>query len=226
MTGNRKIAWFGTLLGLTASTGANVLHAIDMDKGGTAAIVGAAFWPLALLASTETLTRTQWPGRVRPWAVGSVVLVAVVTAVVSYGHLRDLMDTWGAGPVERTIAPLAVDGLMTVCSLALTVAVTPVSEPVAETVDGPVTAPVTTPVVRTAVTGPVAEPCARPVTPRARSGSGADVSELLPIARKAAREAAESGARLTREGLRAAVRAHGHTLSTDRARLLLREVTA
>lgn len=125
----RGPAWGGTILGLTASTAANVLHAVDLGKGGTPAIIGAAFWPLALLAATETLSRKQWPRAVRPWAVAAVVLVAVVTAIVSYGHLRALLISWGAGPVEATIAPLAVDGLMTVCSLAMTVADAPPTAP-------------------------------------------------------------------------------------------------
>lgn len=117
----RLIAWFGTLLGLGASTSANVLHALETGKGGTAAVVGAAFWPLALLASTETLTRKRWPSRVRPYAVAAVALVALVTAIVSYGHLHALLLSWGAGELEARIGPLAVDGLMMVCSLALTV---------------------------------------------------------------------------------------------------------
>lgn len=117
----RLVAWFGTLLGLGASTSANVLHALATGKGGTAAVVGAAFWPLALLASTETLTRKRWPSRVRPYAVAAVALVALVTAVVSYGHLHALLLSWGAGELEARIGPLAVDGLMMVCSLALTV---------------------------------------------------------------------------------------------------------
>jgi hypothetical protein len=207
------------VLGLTASTAANVLHAVDLDKGGQPAIIGAAFWPLALLCATETLTRKRWPARVRPWAVMAVVVVALVTAVVSYGHLHALLESWGAGPFEAAIAPAAVDGLMTVCSLALTV-------PDAPPDPGPWWSPASP-----ASPGSAAAPLEEPPAPRARAprtGGRAvarpgrpapDVTELVPVARAIAQELGDVP--LTRSALQGAFRARGQSLSTDRARALL-----
>lgn len=217
MTG-RGPAWFGTVLGLTASTAANVLHAVDLDKGGKAAIIGAAFWPLALLAATETLTRKRWPERVRPWAVTAVLVVALVTAVVSYGHLHALLVSWGAGPFEAAIAPAAVDGLMTVCSLALTVADGP--EPVPASPASPASPAV--PIEEL----PPAPRAAAPRPPRssgravARPGRSApDVTDLVPVAQAIVAELGDVP--LTRSALQSAFRARGQSLSTDRARALL-----
>ena len=85
------------------------------------AVVGAVFWPVALLVAIEVLARVAWPPAVR-WAVvrfGGLGPVAVVAAVVSYRHLSGLLAFYGEDPITATVGPLAVDGLMVMATGAL-----------------------------------------------------------------------------------------------------------
>lgn len=116
----RAVAWTAFATGILASVAANVLHAAD---GGAAApeLIGAAFWPVALLLAVELLTRVAWPagfwfgfGRY----VG-VSLVGLVAAVLSYRHMVGLLQMWGEDPLNAHLGPLAVDGLMLVAATAL-----------------------------------------------------------------------------------------------------------
>lgn len=119
---------FGFAIGVAASIAANVAHSYvhpDNALPGWApqpgAIVAAAFWPVALVISIEVISRVQWPHRWY-WALIRYVglsAVALIAAVISYGHLSALMSSYGEDALSSTIGPLAVDGLMVVCSGAL-----------------------------------------------------------------------------------------------------------
>jgi hypothetical protein len=116
----RAVAWVAFAAGIIASVAANVLHAAD---GGAAIpeLVGAAFWPVALLLSVELLTRVAWP-RGFWWGFGRYVgvgLVGLVAAVLSYRHMAGLLQMWGEDRLNAHLGPLAVDGLMLVAATAL-----------------------------------------------------------------------------------------------------------
>lgn len=127
MSSVRPVAYAGTALGLLASLAANVEHVISAPGDApAAALVGAAFWPLALLLSSEVLARKRWAGRwARRAGIVSVLVVALVAAVISYGHIAALLSTWGESMWAAHLGPLAVDGLMVVSSLALVAADAP-----------------------------------------------------------------------------------------------------
>jgi hypothetical protein len=83
--------------------------------------VSSAFWPLALLISLEVIARVSWP-RGRWWAAtryGGLTTVAVIAAVVSYLHMSALLTFYGEDWLTVVIGPLAPDGLLVVCSVAL-----------------------------------------------------------------------------------------------------------
>ena len=85
------------------------------------AVVGAVFWPVALLVAIEVLARVSWPAGGR-WLVvrfGGLGPVAVVAAVVSYRHLSGLLGFYGEDGITSTVGPLAVDGLMVMATGAL-----------------------------------------------------------------------------------------------------------
>jgi hypothetical protein len=116
----RFVAWLAFVTGIGASVAANMLHAAE---GGAhaAELIGAAFWPLALLLSIELLTRVTWPTGWL-WGTGRFVgvgLVAVVAFVLSYRHMAGLLTSWGEDAVNAHLGPLAVDGLMLVAATAL-----------------------------------------------------------------------------------------------------------
>lgn len=164
-TAGRGWARFGFTVGVAASVAANVAHTyiapLAADPATWApprgAVVAAAWWPLALVIAIEVISRVQWPKRWY-WAVtrwGGLTAVAMIAAIISYRHLSGLMAFYGEDGLSATIGPLAVDGLMVVCSAALLAiganvrAVTPAP--------APATTSVTTPVV-------VPTPAAEPVT--------------------------------------------------------------
>ena len=124
----RGWAYTGALVGAGVSVAANVAHSYVPPTGATpswsphpGAVVGAVFWPVALLVAIEVLARVAWPPAVR-WAVvrfGGLGPVAVVAAVVSYRHLSGLLAFYGEDPITATVGPLAVDGLMVMATGAL-----------------------------------------------------------------------------------------------------------
>lgn len=135
--GARAVAWLSFVVGIAVSIAANVMHAYYPTaaqleawrlQGGTGqwqpepgAVVGAGFWPLALLLAVEVLSRVRW----RPggwWNLarfGGTGLVAVVAAVLSYRHMAGLLLAFGEDSFSAHLGPLAVDGLMVVAGFAL-----------------------------------------------------------------------------------------------------------
>ncbi len=126
--GGRLVAWTGFVFGSVMSIAANVLHAW-LPAGhapagwspGIAPQVGAAVWPVGLMLAVEALSRIRWPkglgwGLARFAGAGAV---AAGSAIISYGHLRDLLLAWSYGPVAAAVGPLVLDGLMVVCGFAL-----------------------------------------------------------------------------------------------------------
>lgn len=116
----RVIAWLSFALGIAVSVAGNVLHSA-LTPAGPGELIGAAFWPLALMLSIEILTRVRW--QLGAWwmaaRVAGLVLVGTVAAVLSYRHLAGLMTSWGEDSFNSHLGPLAVDGLMLLAATAL-----------------------------------------------------------------------------------------------------------
>jgi len=120
----RGWATAGFLLGISLSVAANVAHSYVVADGGHppvgAQVAGAAF-PIILLVVVEVLSRVAWPAT-WSWSAaryGGAGVVAVVAAVVSYGHMHGLLRSYGEDALTAAIGPLAIDGLMVVSSMAL-----------------------------------------------------------------------------------------------------------
>lgn len=127
-THGRVVAWAGFVFGSVTSIAANVLHAWlpvqDMSPGWTPGIapqIGAAIWPIGLLLSVEVLSRAHWRrgGLWRLARYGGAGTVALGSAIISYGHVRDVLLAWGYGPLGASVGPLTLDGLMVVSGFAL-----------------------------------------------------------------------------------------------------------
>lgn len=127
-SGGQLVAWAGFVFGSVMSIAANVLHAWlpagDEPPGwspGVAPQVGAAVWPIGLMLAVEALSRIRWPNGFL-WGLarfGGAGAVAVGSAVISYGHLREVLLAWHYGPLSAAVGPLVLDGLMVVCGFAL-----------------------------------------------------------------------------------------------------------
>jgi hypothetical protein len=137
----------GTVLGAVTSVAAYIADTYVPPHGWAAgrdwspeagAVIGAVFWPLALLTASETLARKRWAvawlGAV---GVAAVLLVALVATVISCQHLHGLLVHYRESDLSARIGPLTVDGLMIVCSLALVA-----SDSMAPASPAPATAPV------------------------------------------------------------------------------------
>lgn len=141
--GGKAVAWAGFLFGSVVSVAANVLaawiapeHAPPGWHPTLAAQVGAAVWPLGLLLAVEVVSRvprpSTWPGKLALF--GGIGVVASGSAVISYGHIRDVLESWQYSPLGAGVGPLVVDGLMMVCGVAMLAKPvrTPVGEPAPE----------------------------------------------------------------------------------------------
>jgi hypothetical protein len=124
----RGWAYLGALVGAGVSVAANVAHSYVPPAAAspgwsphTGAVVGAVFWPVALLVAIEVLARVAWPvgGRWLLVRFGGLGPVATVAAVVSYRHLSGLLSFYGEDAITATVGPLAVDGLMVMATGAL-----------------------------------------------------------------------------------------------------------
>jgi hypothetical protein len=126
--GGRLVAWTGFVFGSVMSIAANVLHAwlpaAHQPPGwspGIAPQIGAAVWPIGLMLAVEALSRIHWP-KGFAWGLaryGGAGTVALGSAVISYGHLRDLLLAWQYAAPAAAVGPLVLDGLMIVCGFAL-----------------------------------------------------------------------------------------------------------
>ncbi len=136
----RLVPWVAFITGAAVSIGANVLHA---TSGGAAVdagqIVAAAWAPIALLLVAEMVTRTRQNGAW--WIVAlrwlGTAVVAAVAAIVSYGHMRDLLLSYGESALVAYLLPLSVDGLILVASIALAPVPAPAPESVRQEADNP-----------------------------------------------------------------------------------------
>lgn len=126
--GAKIVSWAGFVFGSVMSVAANVLHtwlpAARMPPGwtpGIAAQIGSAVWPIGLLLSVEVLSRVPWRHG-WGWALarfGGTGTVAVGSAVISYGHVQQVLAAWGYSTLASHVGPLVLDGLMVISGFAL-----------------------------------------------------------------------------------------------------------
>ncbi|WP_433622749.1 helix-turn-helix domain-containing protein [Nocardia sp. CA-120079] len=126
--GGRGVAWAGFIFGAVLSVAANWLHtwlpAATMPDGwhpGVAPQIGSAVWPIGLLLSVEVLSRTRWR-RGLGWMLARYIgagSVALGSAVISYGHVHDVLLNWGYGAVGAAVGPIVLDGLMVISGFAM-----------------------------------------------------------------------------------------------------------
>jgi len=121
--GTKVIIWLAFLAGITVSIAANMLDArIDGTPGGRAELVGAAFWPIALLLALEVLIRAPWPRGFWWWGAARYLglgVVALAAFFLSYRHMSGLLASWGEDWWNSHLGPLAADGLMLIAAAAL-----------------------------------------------------------------------------------------------------------
>lgn len=124
-TSGRRWAYFGVMLGFTASITANVASTVlkDTDVSLGLRIPFAVFWPLATYVAIEVLVRTVWEPSLSHRLVRVVLAgpVAVVAAFVSYLHQNHLMSLAGEPMLAQAFGPLAVDGMLFGMTAALIV---------------------------------------------------------------------------------------------------------
>jgi hypothetical protein len=123
MSSTKGKAWstFGFALGITASVCANVAHSYIRPHPQLGAVISSAFWPVALLVSLEVISRVEWPEG-RWWLLtrfGGLSTVALVAALTSYLHMSALLAYYHEDIITVAIGPIAIDGLMVICSVAL-----------------------------------------------------------------------------------------------------------
>jgi hypothetical protein len=119
-------SWIAFGLGITMSVAANVAHIwfVTRPEGQAAlyaAMILAAFWPLALAVSVEVISRVGYPHGMG-WAFaryGGIGAVGAVAAVVSYLHMHSLLNYFGESMLSAIVGPLGVDGLLIVGGFAL-----------------------------------------------------------------------------------------------------------
>ena len=73
------------------------------------------------LLSVEVLSRVPWP-RGWQWAFARFAgtgAVALGSAVISYGHLHDVLLAWRYPTLAAAVGPLVLDGLMVISGFAL-----------------------------------------------------------------------------------------------------------
>lgn len=85
------------------------------------AVIMSIAWPLLLVMCIEVLMRNTWPRGWWWWLVriGSCLPVAGVAAVMSYLHMSGLLAYYGQSGAESVYGPLAIDGMVIMCSAAL-----------------------------------------------------------------------------------------------------------
>lgn len=107
---------------LFVSIVANITHTVLADSSIHLAlrVPGAIVWPLFTFAGIEIVVRMIWERRFTHSFARVVLLAAAVpAAITSYEHQYSLLGLMGERQLIQVIGPLAVDGLMIGCTMAL-----------------------------------------------------------------------------------------------------------
>lgn len=163
LSGGRVWAYVGSLLGGLVSVSANIRHSFIVPHGRpadwspeTMQVGFSVLGPVFLFIGLEVLARIPWYKAPRwvswPIRVGGVFPVTVVSGFISYQHMAGLMGFWGEDPFVQHSFPIAVDGLMVLCSAAVYITGPNFAKRLAET-QAPVPVPVV-PVRKSPVSAP------------------------------------------------------------------------
>ncbi len=142
-TNGRKWARFTLALSLTASVAGNITHTVLAASTISLGlrVPGAVLWPVFTFLGIEVLVRIIWERSFTHRLARNMVLFpAIPAAIVSYEHLHGLLLMMGEDRFIAMIGPLAIDGAMIGCTMALLFTrATPAlpDEPPAETVTEP-----------------------------------------------------------------------------------------
>jgi hypothetical protein len=113
------------LLGLAASVAGNVANTVltvsDVDL--RLRIPFAVAWPVFVYIGIEVLTRVEWMRNWRHWIARLMLMgpMTLVAAFMSYLHLHHLMILSGEPGLAQAVGPIAIDGTLFGCTVALLV---------------------------------------------------------------------------------------------------------
>jgi hypothetical protein len=118
-------AYLGVVLGLGASVAGNVANTVltSSDVDLRLRIPFAVLWPVFLGIGIEVLTRVRWERNWRTWIARALLVgpVSALSAFMSYLHLHHLMIMSGEPGLAQAVGPLAIDGTLFGCTVALLV---------------------------------------------------------------------------------------------------------
>lgn len=118
----RTLTRFTLVVTLLISIVANVTHSTLAESVISLwlRIPGGVIWPTLTFLAIEIIVRVQWQSRWTHHLARFFVLgPAVPAAIISYEHQRNLLIMMGERGIVPIIGPLAIDGLMIGCTLAL-----------------------------------------------------------------------------------------------------------
>lgn len=121
-TSGHTLTRFTLVTTLVISIIANVTHSALADSviSPWLRVPGGVIWPVLTFLAIEIIVRVQWQSRPTHYLARFFVLgPAIPAAIISYEHQRNLSIMMGEHGIVPVIAPLAVDGLMIGCTLAL-----------------------------------------------------------------------------------------------------------
>lgn len=146
----RLLAWAALLTALAASVGANVAFA----RPAIGPRLSSAVAPVLVVLAAGLLERVPLAGVAhwRRWlAYGGLGVVVVAAFVTSYDHQHALLINYGNTETAAVLLPIAVDGLIVLASVCLTViaerrrelaASVPLAAPAVAAVEAPAAGPV------------------------------------------------------------------------------------
>lgn len=118
-------AYLGVALGLTASVAGNVANTVLAESTVSLwlRVPFAVAWPVFLGIGIEVLTRIAWERGWKHWAARAILVgpMSLVSGFMSYLHLHHLMILSGEPGLAQAVGPLAVDGTLFGCTVALLV---------------------------------------------------------------------------------------------------------
>lgn len=120
--GGRSVARVTLIITLLLSVIANITHAClaDSEISLWLRVPGAAVWPVLSFLAIEVIVRITWARSAAHYLARTFILGPAIPAViVSYEHQQRLLAMMGERPLVQNIGPLAIDGLMIGCTLAL-----------------------------------------------------------------------------------------------------------
>jgi hypothetical protein len=119
-------AYLGLLLGLAGSVAGNVANTVLTEEAKVPLelrIPFAVAWPVFTYVGIEVLTRIEWESNWRHWSARAFLMgpMTLVAAFVSYLHLHHLMILAKEPGLAQAVGPLAIDGTLFGCTVALLV---------------------------------------------------------------------------------------------------------